>query len=140
MVALAFSCQDHFDSFFTYFSEDGIFTLVYMLGNYDTNTMLGIHVDIDRDHAEMDSIHTLWAQAWTYQRELREMFGIDFPGSPRVDEDFILEDWVVMRPYRRDFDTLKYSQESYVERPGRETHDPAMYMKLKLYPDEGNDG
>ena len=46
--------------------EDGIFTLVYMLHNYDSKHTLGVHVDIDREHSEMTSIRTLWAQAWTY--------------------------------------------------------------------------
>ena len=39
--------------------EDGIFTLVYMLHNYDSQHTLGVHVDIDREQAEMTSIHTL---------------------------------------------------------------------------------
>jgi len=37
---------------------------------------------------------------------------------------------------RREFDTLKYAEETYFPRPGRETHDPATYMKQKLYPNE----
>src|SRR5210317_597673 len=41
--------------------EDGIFRLVYMLHNYDSKQNLGVHIDIDRDNAEMTSIHTLWA-------------------------------------------------------------------------------
>ena len=36
--------------------EDGVFTLVYMLHNYDSNDTLGIEVDISRDQAEMTSI------------------------------------------------------------------------------------
>ena len=89
-----------------------------------------------RDEASMESIHDIWPTAMTYQRELREMFGIDFPGSPGVNDDFILEGWNDIPPYRRDFDTLKYSEEKYTHRAGRETKDPAEYMKEKLYPDE----
>ena len=63
------------------------------------------------------------------------MFGIDFPDSPRVEEDFILEGWTGIPPYRRDFDTLKYSTETFAPRPGRETRDPAQHMKEQLYPD-----
>jgi len=40
-----------------------------------------------------------------------------------------------MPPYRRDFDTLAYSQQTYAEREGRETHDPRDHMKTKLYPE-----
>ncbi|RKY57935.1 MAG: NADH-quinone oxidoreductase subunit C [Candidatus Neomarinimicrobiota bacterium] len=116
--------------------EEGYFQLTYLLNNYEKKTDLGVRVKIDRDKAEMTSIHHLWKTAATYQRELKEMFGIDFPGSPRVDESFILEGWDNIPPYRRDFDTKKYSEETYFPRPGRKTHDPAEYMKKKLYPED----
>jgi len=116
--------------------EDNIFQLTYMLNNDDRKIDLGVRVMLDRNNPVMTSIHHLWETAATYQRELKEMFGIDFPGSPRVDEEFILEGWDNMPPYRRDFDTKKYSEETYFPRPGRTTHDPAEYMKQKLYPEE----
>ena len=116
--------------------EDGKFQLTYLLNNNAKKIDLGLRVMIDRDKAEMDSIHQLWEQAATYQRELHEMFGINFPESPRIDEPFILEGWHDIPPYRRDFDTLKYSEETYFPRPGRTTNDPAEYMKKKLYPEE----
>ena len=119
--------------------EDGQFQLTYMLNNPSKKVDLGVRVMLDRKDPVMESIHHLWKQAATYQRELKEMFGIDFPNSPRIDEPFILEGWQDIPPYRRDFDTKKYSEETYFPRPGRETHDPAEYMKKKLYPEEGND-
>ncbi len=118
--------------------EDGQFQLTYLLNNRAQRRDLGVRVMIDRlatGMASMESIHELWPTAATYQRELREMFGIDFPGSPRIDEEFILEGWNDIPPYRRDFDTLKYANESYSQRPGRETHDPQAHMKQQLYPD-----
>lgn len=118
--------------------EEGKFQLTYLLCNRAARRDLGLRVFIDRPAeglATMVGIHDLWPTAATYQRELREMFGIDFPGSPRVDEEFILEGWVDIPPYRRDFDTLKFAEENFNHRPGRETHDPATYMKQQLYPD-----
>lgn len=113
--------------------EDGQFQLTYLLNNRVKRQDVGLRVLIARDNATMESIHDLWAAAATYQRELREMFGIDFPDSPRLHEDFILEGWQDIPPYRRDFDTLKYAQENYRDRPGRETRDPAQHMKQQLY-------
>ena len=66
------------------------------------------------------------------------MFGIDFPGSPGVNDDFILEGWRDIPPYRRDFDTLQFSEENFRHRPGRETRDPAGHMKQQLYPDKAD--
>ena len=114
--------------------ENKKFQLTYMLYNYKINVNLGIRVFIDRDQAKMTSIHKLWAHAWQYQRELKEMFGIDFPNSPRVNEPFVLEGWEEKPPMKRDFDTLEYSTKTYFQRPGRKTYDPKKYMKKKLYP------
>jgi NADH-quinone oxidoreductase subunit C len=116
--------------------EDGKFQITYLLNNPDTKTDIGLRTFINRDGESMDSIHTLWGHAATFQREIKEMYGIDFPGSPRVDEPFLLEGWDDMPPMRRDFDTKKYSEETFFPRPGRTTNDPATYMKQKLYPDE----
>lgn len=116
--------------------EDDKFQLTYLLNNPTEKIDLGVRVFISRENASMETAHHLWEQAATYQRELKEMFGIDFPDSPGVDKPFILEGWEDIPPYRRDFDTKQYSEDTYFPRPGRESNDPAEYMKKKLYPDE----
>jgi NADH-quinone oxidoreductase subunit C len=116
--------------------EQESFQLTYMLHNYRMHADVGVRVFIPRQDPEMESIHDLWAQAATYQRELREMFGITFPGSPRLYEDFALEGWDDIPPMRREFDSKKYSEETYFPRPGRVSYDPAEYMKKKLYSEE----
>ena len=115
--------------------EEGTFQLTYLINNRQADRTLGLRVMLDRGQATGDTIHDLWPTAATYQRELKEMFGIDFPGSPRLNEEFILEGWTDLPPYRRDFDTLAYSQQTYRDRPGRQTHDPREHMKSHLYPD-----
>lgn len=116
--------------------EEKEFQLTYLLNNPKEKFDIGVRVRISRDEATMQSAHHLWEQVATYQRELKEMFGIDFPGSPGVDKPFILEGWDNTPPYRRDFDTKQYSEDTYFPRPGRESNDPAEYMKKKLYADE----
>jgi NADH-quinone oxidoreductase subunit C len=116
--------------------EEGVFQLTYLLSNRTRARDLGLRVRLPRDGASMESIHELWPTAATYQRELREMFGIDFPDSPGVNDDFILEGWNQIPPYRRDFDTLKFAEENFTQRPGRESRDPAQHMKQQLYPGE----
>ncbi len=111
------------------------FQLTYLLHNYETHTDIGIRVKLDRDNPVMETIHHLWEQARVYQRELHEMFGIDFPGSPGVEEPMILEGWQGPPVMRRDFDTAKYSLETYDHRK-RDTREPEIYMKEKLYPED----
>jgi NADH-quinone oxidoreductase subunit C len=115
--------------------EQNLFQITYLLHNYQTRTDIGIRVMLDRDNPVMDSIHHLWEQGRVYQRELHEMFGISFPGSPGVEEPMILEGWQGPPVMRRDFDTMKYSLETYDHRP-RQTHEPEDYMKDKLYPED----
>jgi len=116
--------------------ENDRFQLTYILNNPVNKIDLVVRTMIERENASMQSIHHLWVTAATYQRELKEMFGINFPGSPRVDEEFMLEGWSDLPPYRRDFDTKKYAEETYESRPGRSTNDPKEYMKKKLYPED----
>jgi NADH-quinone oxidoreductase subunit C len=116
--------------------ERGVFQLTYLLHSEEMQADIGIRVEIDREEAAMHSIHHLWAQAHVYQRELKEMFGIDFPGSPRVNEPFILEGWNEIPPMRRDFDTKKYSEETYFPREGRSTVDPSERMARERYPND----
>jgi len=118
--------------------EEDLFQITYILHNYQLKMDLGVRVFINRNEPVMESIHHLWKQAATYQRELKEMFGIDFPGSPGVDESLFLEGWDNIPPMRRDFDTRKYVSETYFPRKGRKTHDPATYMRNKLYPTENS--
>lgn len=115
--------------------EQGKFQLTYILHNYHDHKDLGVKVDIDRESASMESIHHLWEQARTYQRELYEMFGIGFPGSPGLTDPFILEGWDDMPVMRRDFDTKAYSDEHYSHRP-REIHEPEEHMKQRMYPED----
>ncbi|MBN1885134.1 MAG: NADH-quinone oxidoreductase subunit C [Candidatus Krumholzibacteriota bacterium] len=114
--------------------EEGIFRLLYLLRAPEERADIGLHVDVPREGASMESIHHLWAAARVYQRELREMFGIDFPGSPEVDVSMILEGWDGPPPMRRDFDTRKYSEETFYPREGRETRDPAAHAAVTRYP------
>ena len=113
--------------------EDGKFQLTYLLRNYDLNNDACIRVYIDRENPTMTSINELWAAAKVYERELKEMFGIDFPGCPGVDKPFVLEGWDNLPPMRKDFDTKKYSEETFFPREGRSTKDPTEQMEKSMY-------
>lgn len=112
--------------------EENRFQLTYLVHDRRRGRDVGLRVLLPRDAAEMESVHDLWPTAATYQRELREMFGIAFLDSPRVDEEFILEGWIGPPPYRRDFDTKAFAEAAFAHRPGRETHDPATHMRERL--------
>jgi len=99
--------------------EDEHFEMVYTLWNHEKRVQLTIKTMIPRDNAIMANIDYIWRQANTYQREMREMFGIEFPGFVG-EKEFILEDWDDIPPMRREFDTKEYANKTYFHRPGRE--------------------
>ena len=116
--------------------EENVFQLTYFLNNPGKKYDVAIRCMIDRDKATMTSTHHLWKQIATYQRELKEMYGIDFPGSPRVDENFILEGWDDIPPMRREFDTKQYSADTFFPRERPQTNDPKEYMKQQMHPND----
>ncbi len=116
--------------------EEGLFQLTYILRSYGERQDICIRVMIDRDEPVMESIDRLWAGAQVYQREIREMFGIDFPGSPRVDEPMILEGWDDIPPMRRDFDTKEYAERTFFPREGRSTVSAVETGEERSYPGE----
>jgi len=116
--------------------EDGLFQITYILNNHEQKCDVAVRTMIPRDNPVMESAHHLWVQVKTYQREMREMFGIYFPGSPGVEEPFILEGWHDIPPYRRDFQTKEYAAETYFPRGGRSTNDPKEHMLKKLDPNQ----
>ncbi len=118
------------------FIEEGYFQLTYMVHDYSTHQDLAVLLKLDREDPVVESIHHLWPHAATYQQEMYEMYGIEFPGSPRLHDDFVLEGWDDLPPMRRDFDTRQYSEDTYFPRGGRKSRDTAEYMKEQLYPGE----
>lgn len=96
--------------------ENSKFQLSYILWSYQKRQNLIVKIFIDRDKPEFKTVLNLFPQAEIYEREIRELYGVSFEGNPTQNEDFVLEDWEEMPPMRRDFDTLKYSQEKYGDR------------------------
>ncbi len=99
--------------------EDGEIELVYIVMNYDNLVEVIAKIRLDRDKPEIPTLREFWPQIETYEREIHEMYGVNFVGHGNLTE-FILEDWEGIPPMRRDFDTVKYSKETYFARPGRE--------------------
>ncbi len=92
--------------------KDGKFELVYNLYSLNYNVHVLISTKINRDKATMPTAINVYEMAFDYEREIHEMFGVEFEGHPRLDE-FLLEDWKGIPPMRKDFDTRKYVEEKY---------------------------
>jgi NADH-quinone oxidoreductase subunit C len=99
--------------------EENKFELVFIILSYETLITVLVKTKIDREKAEFPTLLGYWPQVETYEREIREMYGVNFIGNDDK-RDLILEDWDNIPPMRKDFDTVKYSRETFFMREGRE--------------------
>lgn len=99
--------------------EEGKFEVIFMLWAPKEKVKVFVRTLIDRDNPEMENLDMIWPQLNTYEREFKEMYGIEFTGL-KAPKEFILEDWDGPPPMRRDFDTKAYAKDVFSERIGRE--------------------
>jgi NADH-quinone oxidoreductase subunit C len=99
--------------------EENEFELVYIVSSPEDKITILIKVRVDRENPVAPNTDYIWRHINTFERELREMYGIQFPGLVGA-QDYVLEDWTEMPPMRRDFDTAEYAKKTFFDRPGRE--------------------
>jgi NADH-quinone oxidoreductase subunit C len=111
--------------------EDKLFTLNYILTNKERNKNLMIELQIPREQSKISTLLNFFPQAEVMERDLHEMYGIEFIGNPTL-YDFALENWKEIPPLRREFDTLAYVNEQFEFRKGREDNrDVKVEMKRR---------
>lgn len=114
------SCNDWIDS--------GEFELVYIVSAYmadDNNYQekekrnIIIKTKISRKVATFMTIINIFKSAEPYERELHEMFGIIFEGHPRLTPLMLERDYEIP-PFRKDFDTQNYVDNTFGKIPSIE--------------------
>jgi NADH-quinone oxidoreductase subunit C len=99
--------------------EDGHFALTYILTTDDRTNTFMVQTTINRENAHIETLYTAFKQAEIFERDLHEMYGIDFIGNHNLKE-LSLENWVHTPPLRREFDTLEFVNNHLTFREGRE--------------------
>ncbi len=92
--------------------EEGELELVYHLWSYEKRIHMMAKTRIGREAPGFLSIIPLFRHAQTYERELHEMFGIDFDGNPR-QVPLLLDHWQGPPPMRKDFDLRRHAKETF---------------------------
>ena len=92
----AISCVDWID--------ENEFELVYHLWSYTLSTLVSAHIRVDREPGVYLSVYDLYQPAAFYERDIHEMYGLYFEGSPDM-EKFILTEWDGPPPMRKEFDS-----------------------------------
>ena len=99
--------------------EEEHFAITYILTTTDRKHSFMIQSMILRENAHIDSLTPVFKQAEIMERDLHEMYGIDFPGNNNLVE-LSLENWVHTPPLRREFDTLEFVNKHLTFREGRD--------------------
>jgi NADH-quinone oxidoreductase subunit C len=99
--------------------EEGHFALTYMLTTLDRKNTFMIQTMINRENAHVKTLSHEFKQAQIMERDLHEMYGIDFIGNENLKE-LSLENWVHTPPLRREFDTLEFVNNHLTFREGRD--------------------
>jgi len=101
--------------------EEGQFEIVYFLTPYrrddtDDTTAQGFHVflkaRVSREAPSVKSVIDVFENAEPYEREIHELFGVHFDGHPRLIPLF-LERHYEIPPFRKDFDTRRYVEDTF---------------------------
>lgn len=92
--------------------EDNQFELVYHLWSYEINILISAHIRIPRDPGVYLSVFDIYTPAAFFERDIHEMFGLYFEGSPDMSK-FILTEWDGMPPMRKDFNSEKFVMETF---------------------------
>ncbi len=88
------------------------FELVYHVWSYETRTLVSAHTRIAREPGVYLSVYDLYKPAAFFERDIHEMFGVYFEGSPDM-EKFVLTEWDGPPPMRKDFDSEAFVNRTF---------------------------
>lgn len=101
--------------------EEAEFELVYLLtcymrNNADYAAEQQVHVflrtRVSREDPALQSVIAVFGNAEPYEREIHELYGVHFHGHPRLIPLFLDREYETP-PFRKDFDTRKYVEETF---------------------------
>ena len=77
--------------------------VVYHMVSLKTKRQCCVKVTTDRDHPSVPSVEPIWLTANWNEREIYDLFGIQFPGHPDLRRIMMPDDWVG-HPLRKDYE------------------------------------
>jgi NADH/F420H2 dehydrogenase subunit C len=87
------------------------FELVYRLQSREMRAGMFLKTRVSRTAPSIESVCDLWSAANWQEREVFDLFGIDFAGHPDLRRILLPDDWVG-HPLRKD-----YENDSVIKRP-----------------------
>ncbi len=79
-----------------------VIEVVYHLLSYRHRHGIVLKVETDRAAASVPTVECVWKTANWFEREVYDLFGVDFPGHPDLRRIMLPDDWVG-HPLRKDY-------------------------------------
>lgn len=79
-------------------------TMVYHLRSTMHRHELVIKIDLDRNKPELETVSHIWRTAEFHEREVYEMFGVNFLHHPDLRLLILPDGWEARNPLRKDFE------------------------------------
>jgi NADH-quinone oxidoreductase subunit C len=78
------------------------FEIVYLLHSLDRNERLRLKCKVSGEDPEIDSVFSVWRGSDWYEREIFDMFGVNFRNHPNMTRILMPEGWEG-HPLRKDY-------------------------------------
>lgn len=78
-------------------------TMVYHLSSTDHRETIVIKSNLDRNHPEIETVSDIWRTAEFHEREVYELFGVNFLNHPDLRRLILTDDFEGF-PLRKDFE------------------------------------
>lgn len=78
--------------------------MVYHLESTKNRHQLVVKIKLDRDKPEIQSVSHIWRTAEFHEREVYEMFGVNFLSHPDLRLLILPDGWEGKNPMRKDFE------------------------------------
>lgn len=79
-------------------------TMVYHLSSTKHRHNMVVKVKLDRNKPEIETVSYIWRTAEFHEREVYEMFGVNFLNHPDLRLLILPDGWEGKNPLRKDFD------------------------------------
>jgi len=96
--------------------EEKEFELIYIITSYREGLQIILKTRISRVNPEFKTVIHIFSNAEFYERELHELFGINFEGNQRLIPLFLEREYRIP-PFRKDFDTREYVKKVFDKIP-----------------------
>ena len=107
-LQLRYEADLHFDYLFCLTCVDWKthLTMVYHLESTNHRHILVVKSKLDREKPIIATVSDTWRTAEFHEREVFELFGVDFSGHPDLRLLILPDDWEGKFPLRKDFEDL----------------------------------